>query len=176
MSGTPFPLSLVSSDSMSPILLTGDIVAYTPIKIEDVKIGDVVVFKSYIHWPDEKIVVHRVSEIKKDSKGNLILETKGDKNKFTDQAGLYTPEPYIRGDHLIGKVLSIGQLPLKIPFVGYIGILINNGLNTISHSTSSKEPLSNVFILAPLTISFVILVNFIFILSKKSKQLKIKFT
>jgi signal peptidase I len=160
---------------MSPTLLEGDIVAYTPIKIEDVKIGDIVVFKSYIHWPDEKIVVHRVSEIKKDSKGNLILETKGDKNIFTDQAGLHVPEPYIRGDHLIGKVLSIGQLPLKIPFVGYIGIWINHGLNSISQSTSSKEPLSYALIFAPLTISIVILVIFIFILSEKSKQLKRKF-
>jgi len=160
---------------MSPTLLEGDIVAYTPIKIEDVKIGDIVVFKSYIHWPDEKIIVHRISEIKKDSKGNLFLETKGDKNIFTDQAESHIPEPYIRGDHLIGKVLSIGQLPSKIPFVGYIGIWINHGLNSIYQPTSSNESLSYALIFASLLISIVILVIFIFILSEKSKQLKRKF-
>ena len=49
---------------------------------EEIKIGDVVVFKSYIHWPDEKIVVHRVSDVTKSRSGNLLLETKGDKNKW----------------------------------------------------------------------------------------------
>lgn len=45
----------------------------------------VVVFKSYISWPDEKMVVHRVTDIRKDDvTGNLMLETKGDADEWTD--------------------------------------------------------------------------------------------
>ena len=154
--------------------MEGDIVAWTPADIEDVEIGDVVVFKSYVHWPDEKIVVHRVSNIEKDSKGNILLETKGDNNKWTDQAGPHIPEPYIREDHLMGKVLSIGKQPLKIPFIGYIGVWINQGLNWISQPTSSKAPLSYAGIFAPLTISVVILTLLIFIIPEKARTIKEK--
>lgn len=156
--------------------MEGDIVAWTPINIEDVKIGDVVVFRSYVHWPDEKIVVHRVSDITTDSKGNILLETKGDKNDWTDQAGPHIPEPYIREDHLMGKALSIGQQPLKIPFIGYLGIWINEGLNLISQPSTSKEALSYAGIFAPLIISVVLLVIFIFIfvLPEKAKTIKEK--
>jgi len=154
--------------------MEGDIVAWTPTKIDDVKVGDVVVFKSYVHWPDEKIVVHRVSDIKTDSKGNPILETKGDKNDWTDQAGPHIPEPYIREDHLMGKVLSIGQQPLKIPFIGYLGIWINQGLESLSQPTASKGALNYVGIFAPLTISIVILVILIFILPEKARTIKEK--
>ena len=154
--------------------MEGDLVAYTPTNIEDVKIGDVIVFKSYVHWPDEKIVVHRISDITKSSKGEIILETKGDKNEYTDQAGPHIPEPYIREDHFMGKVISVSQYPLKIPFVGYLGIWINQGLSSISQPTSSKEPLSYIAIFAPLTISIVILVILIFILPEKAKTFKEK--
>ena len=84
---------------MSPTLMEGDVVAWTPSNIDDIVEGDVIVFKSSLHWPDEKIVVHKVSKILKDQKGNTILETKGDKNKWTDQAGPHIPEPYIRETH-----------------------------------------------------------------------------
>ncbi len=159
---------------MTPTLLEGDIVAWTPINIEDLKDGDVIVFKSYISWPDEKIVVHRVSHIVEKNDGNILLETKGDKNEWTDQAGPHIPEPYIREDHLMGKVLSIGQIPLRIPFVGYIGVWINQGLNVLSQPSSSKGSLDYIGIFAPLTISIVILVILIFLLPEKVKTFKEK--
>jgi len=173
-SGTPFPVDLVTSDSMSPSLMEGDVVAWTPVDIDNVRIGDVVVFKSYVHWPDEKIVVHRVSDILSDQNGNPILETKGDKNDWTDQAGPHIPEPYIREDHLMGKVISIGQQPLKVPFVGIIGLWINDGLDSISQPTASKESVNYLGVFAPLTISAVVLVILIFILPEKAKTFKEK--
>ena len=154
--------------------MEGDVVAWTPSNIEDIEVGDVIVFKSYLHWPDEKIVVHRVTNVITDQKGNLILETKGDKNTWTDQAGPHIPEPYIREDHLMGKVLSVGQQPLKIPFIGYLGIWINQGLERISQPTSSKESLSFIGIFSPLTISIILMVVLIFILPEKAKTVKEK--
>ena len=109
--GTPFPIDLVTSNSMSPSLIEGDVVAWTPTTIDEVEIGDVVVFKSYVHWPGEKIVVHRVSDIKKTQvTSEKILETKGDANTWVDQGGPHIPEPYIHDDHLMGKVVSIGPV------------------------------------------------------------------
>ena len=172
--GTTFPVDLVSSNSMSPSLIEGDVVAWTPVKMEDIRIGDVIVFKSYVHWPDEKIVVHRVVNITRNSRNEILLETKGDKNKWTDQAGPHIPEPYIREDHVVGRVISIGQQPLKIPLIGYLGVWINQGLDLISQPSSSKGSLGYIGIFAPLTISAVILVLLIFILPEKAKTFKEK--
>ena len=154
--------------------MEGDVVAWTPSDIKEIEVGDVIVFKSLIHWPDEKIVVHRVTNVLSDSKGKTILETKGDKNTWTDQAGPHIPEPYIRENNLMGKVLSVGQQPLKIPFIGYLGIWINQGLEMISQPTSSKESLSYIGIFSPLTISIIFLVVLIFILPEKAKTVKEK--
>ena len=131
--GIPFPIDLITSDSMSPSLMEGDVIAWTPITIDEIQIGDVVVFKSYVRWPDEKLVVHRVTDIKTDgTTGRPILETKGDANEWVDQKGPHIPEPYIREDHLMGKPISIGQQPLKIPVVGYLGIWMNQGMESLS--------------------------------------------
>jgi len=173
-SGTPFPVALVTSDSMEPSLMEGDIVAWTPERIEDLKVGDVVVFKSYVRWPDEKIVVHRIYDIETSNKGNILLTTKGDKNDWTDQKGPHIPEPYIREDHLMGKAISIGQQPIKIPFVGMFGIWINEGFSLISQPTASKNTINYVGVFAPLTISAVILVLLVFILPEKAKTIKEK--
>lgn len=159
---------------MRPTLWEGDVVAWTPTKIEDIKIGDVIVFKSYIHWPDEKIVVHRVSNITHDSRGNILLETKGDANTWTDQAGPHIPEPYIREENLMGKVISIGQIPLKIPFIGIIGIWINDGLDLLSQPTASKGAINYLGVFGPLTISAVIFVILLFILPEKAKTIREK--
>jgi signal peptidase len=174
-SGTAFPIDLVTAHSMNPSLMEGDIVAWTPAMIEDIEIGDVIVFKSYIRWPDEKIVVHRVIGIKTDkTTGEPMLETKGDANEWTDQAGPHIPEPYIREDHLMGKTISIGKQPLKIPFIGYIGIWVNQGLELLAQSTVAKGTLTYAGVFAPLTISAVLLVILIFVLPEKTKTVKEK--
>ncbi len=108
---------------MEPALVKGDIVAWMPVRIEDVEIGDIVVFKSYIKWPSEKLIAHRVTDIKIDDQtGNAMLETKGDANEWKDQNGPYVQISYIREDNLLGKVICIGQQPLKLPLIGYIGV------------------------------------------------------
>jgi len=173
-SGTPFPVDLVTSDSMTPTLMEGDIVAWTPTEIEEIEIGDIIVFKSYVTWPGEKLVVHRVSDIRTSPKGTILLETKGDKNDWTDQKGPHIPEPYIREDHVMGKIVSIGSVPLKVPFIGQFGIWINEGLNTISQPASSKESINYIGIFAPLTISAVILVILVFIVPEKAETIKEK--
>ncbi len=172
--GGSFPVNLVSSDSMNPTLNEGDILAWTPTEIDEIEKGDVIVFKSYVHWPDEKIVVHRVTDIKKDSFGNKVLETKGDNNKYTDQEGPHVPEPYIREDHLMGKTLSIGKTPLKIPFIGQIGIWIQQGIQQLSQPSNSKGTLPLIGIFTPMIITIAIFVILIFTIPEKNKTFKEK--
>ena len=126
LTGESLILSNITSNSMDPALVKGDIVAWMPAKMKDIEIGDIVVFKSYIKWPNEILIVHRVTDIKRDDKtGITMLETKGDANEWNDQNDPYIQNPYIREDNLLGKVICIGQQPLKIPLIGYIGISLN---------------------------------------------------
>ena len=154
--------------------MEGDVVAWTPTKIEDIKVGDIIVFKSMIHWPDEKIVVHRVADITVNKAGDILLTTKGDKNEYTDQAGPHIPEPYIRDYNVMGKIITVGPFPLKVPFIGVFGIWLNQGIELLSQPTASKDSISFAGVFAPLTISAVILVVLIFILPEKATTFKEK--
>ena len=169
ISGTAFPIDIVTAGSMSPTLMEGDLVTLTPANIEDVEVGDVIVFKSWISWPDEKLVIHRVVEIK-ESWGKSALVTKGDANEWTDQSGPHIPEPYVTERNFIGKALSIGKQPLKIPFVGLIGKWINNDFNLLSQSYTAKGTYTYVGVFIPLAISVILLVISLFILPEREKN------
>ena len=171
--GTFFPIDIVTSDSMNPSLMQGDLIAWTPIRIEDVKVGDVVVFKSWLSWPDQKLVVHRVVEIRTEW-GKPALVTKGDGNNYTDQAGPHIPEPYIIEKNFIGKTISIGNQPLKIPFVGMVGIWINEGFKLLSQPSAAKGTVTSIGVFTPLIISVVLLVTSLFILPERAKTTREK--
>ena len=172
-SGTAFPLNLISANSMNPALMEGDIVAWIPADINDVKVGDVIVFKSRLHWPDEKFVVHRVHEIIDKESGRYIA-TKGDANEFIDQAGPHIVEPYITKENFVGKTLMIGQQPLKIPLIGNIGIWINDALQSLAQPTSTKGSLTYVGVFTPLTVSVVLLIIALFLIPEKAKTAREK--
>jgi len=173
MSGTAFPIDIVSAGSMSPSLMEGDLVAWIPSDIDDVEVGDVIVFKSWISWPGDKLIVHRVVEIK-EAWGKPALVTKGDANEWTDQAGPHIPEPYVTEKNFIGKTLSIGKQPLKIPFIGIIGKWINDGFNLLSQPSATKGTYTHVGVFTPLTISVILLVISLFILPDREKDKSIR--
>ena len=110
----PFSFAVVGSESMSPMLQKGDILLWQQIEKPDIAIGDIVIFKSYTQWPDEKIIVHRVVNITYDANGNMLLKTGGDANGWIDQQRPNITEPYIRYDHIIGKAMCVGSQPVKI--------------------------------------------------------------
>ena len=120
-----FPVAVIASGSMSPTLDEGDVVAWVPVDIEEVNVGDVVVFKSYVGWSGERLVAHRVTEILVDD-DVLMLGTKGDASELDDPDVVGFSEPYVRSDHLLGRVVSVEGQPLKIPLVGYMGVWLNN--------------------------------------------------
>lgn len=172
-SGTYFPVDIVSTDSMTPTLMKGDLIAWTPSSINDIKIGDVIVFKSWLSWPEEKLIVHRVVDIKKEF-GKVALATKGDANNYTDQAGPHIPEPYVTEKNFIGKSISIGDIPLKIPLIGMAGIWINDGFITLSQPSASKGPIASLGIFTPLMLSVILLVVSLFLLPERAKSIREK--
>jgi len=171
--GSFFPVDIVTSDSMSPSLMQGDLIAWTPARIQDVHVGDVVVFKSWLSWPDQKLIVHRVVEVRTEF-GKPALITKGDANNYTDQAGAHVPEPYIIEKNFVGKALTIGNQPLKVPFIGLIGMWINDGFKLLSQPSASKGTASSVGVFTPLIISVILLVISLFILPERAKTFREK--
>ena len=171
--GAVFPVDIVTSGSMNPSLMTGDLVAWTPTSIHDVRVGDVIVYKSWLSWPDTKLVIHRVVEIRQDF-GKIALVTKGDANQWTDQAGPHIPEPYVNEKNFVGRAIMVGPVPLKIPFVGYLGILVNEGFQLLSQSTASKGTTASIVVFMPLTISVILLVVAVLLFPQRRKTIQEK--
>lgn len=91
----------VGSESMSPTILKGDAVVYEKVKsIDDLKIGDILVFKS-----GSKMIIHRYTE-KKEDKGTVYIITKGDANNSSDNL-------YLTINEVEGKV------KFKIKYLAY---------------------------------------------------------
>jgi signal peptidase I len=108
-------VSLIASDSMNPSLSQGEILIWAPIEIEEICIGDILIFNSYIKWPNEKLIAHRVTDIQIDKPtGELLFETKGDSNEWNDQDNPQLKLPYIRKENIKGKVICYNNLPFKI--------------------------------------------------------------
>ncbi len=122
---TPFPMSIVVSSSMEPVLYKGDIVPWVPCGIGDVKKGDIVVYRSKAMWNGENYIVHRVNEII-EKNGKRMLITKGDANNYTDQAGPHVPEAPVDDEMLQGKLIMFGNVPARIPYLGYIWLFISH--------------------------------------------------
>ena len=109
-----FSLYTIISPSMVPNLNVYDVVINTRVDSQDeIKIGDVITFKSESAECYGKTVTHRVVSIKKDENGNCSYQTKGDNNFISDSS----LAPY---KNIIGKVL------FKIPQLGRIQIILAN--------------------------------------------------
>ncbi|ASJ17456.1 S26 family signal peptidase [Thermococcus chitonophagus] len=114
---TNMPLVVVVSGSMEPVFYRGDVVVLEGVKPEDVKIGDVVVYKSPLaKYP----IIHRVREIKEivvNGREELCFVTWGDNNPIPD---LY-PTPAGVLDCVPQQAIEAKAL-LVIPKIGWISI------------------------------------------------------
>lgn len=170
--GVPFPMNVVASKSMQPSLYKGDIVPWIPCDIDSAEAGDVVVFKSYQTMNnEEKLIAHRVVEIKKIN-GQTQLITKGDTNEYTDQAGPHIPEPPIGKSHFMGKTISIGKQPMKIPFIGYLWLWMQDAFKELSASIAWGKPQSSTHygVFIPIGIAVAALVAGLVIWAPKNKK------
>jgi signal peptidase I len=104
----------VLTDSMSPLIHSGDLVLVNSISPEDIGFSDIVVF-----WRNENLVVHRV--LKKWQTSNTI--------SFIEQGDAAYTYSVITGDKIVGKVSRIKQkgmvLDLHSPFVRPVNIVLS---------------------------------------------------
>ncbi len=121
MSSTP--LIVVEGVSMLPTLYTGDIVVVYKPSPEEIRIGDIIVYKSPMH---NKLVIHRIIKIVKCESGYCFI-TKGDNNLRADNEIGLQPSYGIDYEHIVGVVLGIrvgdSTAPIRIPYLGLLTIL-----------------------------------------------------
>lgn len=108
------PFYVVSSESMIPSLMVGDIVVIRDgpeFSFYNLKVGDIIVF----HTNDAggRTIVHRIVEIYSDDKaGERLVKTKGDNNPISYQNFDYP----IKQQDYYGKVIYV------IPLMGLVSI------------------------------------------------------
>jgi len=84
--------STLSGFSMYPTIKSGESIFYTNASLDDLKLGDIVVFTDFVSG---ERVCHRIVEIK-----NGKAKSKGDNNRFRDRG-------FISNKNLVGKVTHI---------------------------------------------------------------------
>ncbi|MFA4647535.1 signal peptidase I [Pyrococcus kukulkanii] len=114
---TDIPLVVVASGSMEPVFYRGDVVVLKGVKPEDIKVGDVVVYRSPLaKYP----IIHRVREVRKvviGGREKLCFVTWGDHNPVPDIYPTFNGVlDCVPGDAVEAKAL------LVIPKVGWISI------------------------------------------------------
>lgn len=114
-------LNVVVSGSMEPEFYRGDIVVVEKANLfglgiqefdpNDVQVGDIVVYNA--EWVDEA-VIHRVINIT-EINGSTYFVIKGDNNDV--------PDPYyVSPDQITDRVVTLGDNPLIIPYIGNINL------------------------------------------------------
>lgn len=112
-------LNVVVSGSMEPVFYRGDIVAVEKANFlginefdpKSVEVGDIVVYDAA--WFDQP-VIHRIIDIKQIN-GTTMYVIKGDNNNRTDPY-------YVTSDQIKEKVLTWGDSPIVIPYIGNLSL------------------------------------------------------
>lgn len=102
-----FSFFRVSSASMEPTLMTGDIILVQKTSVTNIHKNDIVSYRGDEGEMDGKVVTHRVITEPENDNGTWFLQTQGD-------ADGTVPDPKITSDQLVGKYL------VTIPLLGYL--------------------------------------------------------
>src|SRR5919199_3497601 len=96
---------VVYSGSMEPAIHTGDIAVVGPVKATDLRVGDVVTYRT--PQDPDVVITHRIMDIGTDEEGRLTFQTKGDANNVQDQV-------------LVEQKALLGRVAYAIPRLGYL--------------------------------------------------------
>merc|ERR1711970_699592 len=116
VTGSESPIVVVLSGSMEPAFQRGDLLFLTNYEEEDIRVGEIVVFK--IDGRDIPIV-HRVLKLHEKEDGTIKFLTKGDNNSVDDR-GLYAP-----GQLWLDRKDVVGRARGFLPYVGIVTIIMN---------------------------------------------------
>lgn len=130
--GVNNPFYVVASESMVPKLKVGDLLLVqhasasspSPSSFNNLKIGDIIVFKSPGLREDTgqpEVIVHRIKQIYITPQGERILRTQGDANPHS----IYLIDYPILSNNYIGKVVLI------VPGVGLVARAISPPVNYV---------------------------------------------
>lgn len=106
---TQYPMAAITSGSMWPALKEGDLVFVQGIPKEDIKVGDIIVYRN----TGGGFTIHRVVKLSESK-----ITTKGDANFGEDAPVSYSD--------VVGRTFNIGSKPLSIPYLGSITVFASN--------------------------------------------------
>ena len=102
---TEYPIAAITSGSMWPVLKTGDLVLIKNIPRDELKVGDIIVWKN-----PKGFTIHRIIKLEADT-----LTTRGDANFIDD-----TPVEYSK---VVGRTIYRSEAkPFRIPYLGYVSV------------------------------------------------------
>jgi len=104
---TPYPMAAITSGSMWPALHEGDLVFIEGIKKEEIREGDVVVWRN-----PNGFTIHRVVRLDEDT-----FVTKGDAN--------FNEDSPVRYEDVIGRTYQVFGKNARIPYFGMITVYAN---------------------------------------------------
>jgi len=118
--GASVSLAVVRGSSMKPLLHEGDIVFVVHKSPSEIKVGDIVVYRSV----RGHLIIHRVITVLNVS-GHLEYVTKGDNNPYDDSfLNEFSRGRGVTFERVIGVVWAPHGMVFKIPFIGYITLLL----------------------------------------------------
>ena len=121
---------VIVSGSMEPIIKVHDAVLTKRWSEEDVKIGDVVTYRSVDNSYYGILVTHRVVNIE-EKNGQKVFITKGDHNETIDRSPVYFSQ--IQGK-VIMRIPKIGYLKyFLVEYYGWIAVVVVPCLGVISY-------------------------------------------
>jgi signal peptidase I len=98
----------------------GDIIVLIGKKPANIKVGDVLVFKSHPLYPTPDPVIHRIVKVTRGKDGKNLFQTKGDNNADSIinmcKSGVCINELDIKEDQLLGFSF------FRVPYLGYLKI------------------------------------------------------
>lgn len=115
------PFAVVRGNSMYPLLREGDIIIIERKDPSEIKIGDIVVYRSLRGG----LIVHRVTEIIVVDE-TYYFKTKGDNNSLDDSfLNEYESGLGINENRILGVAVKLNGSTLKIPYIGSLVLLFS---------------------------------------------------
>ncbi len=111
-------VAVVEGISMEPTFHTGDMVVLRPASPSDIKVGDVVVYKS-----GSRYIIHRVISIY-EVDDTYCYVIKGDNNPLPDPGFKQCKGRGIPYSYIIGVVWQVKGIPVKVPYLGGISAVL----------------------------------------------------
>lgn len=109
---------VIVSPSMVPTIKVQDAILVARVNPNQLKVGDIITFKSSDYRYSGYTVTHRIKEIYTNNEGKRTFITKGDNNSLNDSAP-------VLAENIYGKVV------LKLPRLGFLQSFIFNNVGFI---------------------------------------------